>query len=149
MAKPRYLYHGSGRELEGKRLIPKKAKDLGNVRDNSLLGIYASDYIIEAIAMGILKLPGIKGGSIDRGKPEGIPAIDAVMYGGKPKQSYFYLYSLPSKTFKNIPKGSNQWISLKPVKPLKVEKLPVKDYIHLIRKATKKEKEEYNKFRDK
>ncbi len=144
MEKKKYLFHGSNKKIEG-NLIPKKATDLGKIKENSYSGIYASDFINEALAMGILKGPGINGGSIVRGKPDGIPAIDAVMYGGFPEKQYFYLYTFSSKNFKNIPKGSTQWISSKPVKPLKIEKMRIKDYLHLIRKATKKEKEEWFK----
>ncbi len=108
MVKPKYVYHGSRKKMKGNKLTPMKATDLGKIKDNSQIGIYASDFINEAVAMGILKLDGIRGGSIDRGKPQGIPAIDAVIYGGKPKKKFFYLYILPSKNFKNIPKGSTQ-----------------------------------------
>lgn len=143
--KPKFLYHGSSKKIKG-NLIPKQAKDLDKKNiNNSLKGIYASDFIIEAIAMGVLKSQGVKGGSINRGKFNGIPAIDAVMYGGVPKQKYIYLYTLPLRTFKNIPRGSLQWVSREAVKPKKVERLLVKDYIHLIRKATKKEKENWTK----
>ncbi|MBI5803271.1 hypothetical protein HY448_01140 [Candidatus Pacearchaeota archaeon] len=144
--KPKFVYHGSAQKINGK-LIPKKAKDLRKDVNNSQMGIYASSYINEAIAMGILKSPGIKGGSISRGKFDGTPAIDAVMYGGAPKQKYFYLYTLSSKTFNNIPKESFQFVSSKQVKPIKIEKLLVKKYLHLIRKATKMERIRWKKLK--
>ena len=143
--KPKYLYHGSGKKIE-ENLIPKKAKDLGEEPDNMLRGIYASDLKKEAVIMGILACKGVKhAGSYIKGKK-----IDAIIYQGWPKQKYFYLYKLPSKTFKERPKKSHQWVSLKFIKPLKIEKLPVKKYINLVRKATKKEKKDWNKkFKDK
>ncbi|MBI4116841.1 hypothetical protein HY449_03805 [Candidatus Pacearchaeota archaeon] len=143
--KPKFVYHGSMRKIRGK-LLPRQAKDLGGVMDNSQTGIYASDSKEEAIAMGILKSRGIRGSSIDMRKTNGVSEIkDAVIYGGNPRQKFFYLYTLPSRTFTNIPQGSPQWISPKPVKPIKMERLPVSEYISLIRRATEKEKEEWNK----
>ena len=142
--KPKYLYHGSGREIKG-NLIPKKAFDLDKTKNNTMKGIYASSHKEEAIAMGILKCKGVKGSSVHMGRNNGIINMDAVIYGGWPKQKYIYLYTLSSETFENRPKGSPQWVSSESVKPKKVEKLLVKDYIHLIRKATKKEKEKWVK----
>ena len=50
----------------------------------------------------------------------------------------------------NRPRGSHDWVSPNPVKPEKVEKLRVKDYIHLIKKPTKREKEDwFKKYKDK
>ena len=46
----------------------------------------------------------------------------------------------------NIPKGSPQWVSKKSVKPIKKERLLVKNYIHLVRKPSKKEKLEWIKM---
>ena len=143
--KPKFLYHGSAAKLLGEKLVPRKAKDVAGNVDNSHNGVYAPDFIVEALAMGILKSKGVKGSSIGTGKFDGIPAMDAVIYGGTPKQKFFYLYTLPSKTFKNIPKGSFQWVSHKPVKPVKIERFSVKNYLHLIRRATKKEKEDWDK----
>ena len=51
--KPKYLYHGSAKKLVGSKLVPRQAKDLAKVVDNSQTGIYATDFINEAIAMGI------------------------------------------------------------------------------------------------
>ena len=138
--KPMYLYHGSGKKIQDS-LIPKKASDKTN-KDNSLNGVYATNWRKWAIIMGIFGSRGIKRASTHiTGKNK----IDAVLYEGYPKQDYFYLYTLPSKTFKNKPKGGLQWVSLKAVKPKKIEKLAIKDYIHLIRKATKKEKKEWTR----
>lgn len=65
-----------------------------------------------------------------------------IIYEGWPiKQKEVFLYTLPSKTFKIS--GGTQWISLKPVKPIKVKKIQVKNFIYLIRKATKKERHEF------
>ena len=147
--KRKYLYHGSEIAIKG-NLIPKKAFDLDKTQDNIMKGIYASSHKEQAIAMGILKCKVVKGSSVHIGRNNGIINMDAVIYGGFPKQKYIYLYTLSSKTFENKPKGSPQWVSPESVKPEKVEELLVKDYIHLIRKATKKEKEKWmNEYGDK
>ncbi len=141
MPKPKYLYHGSGRKLVGGKLIPKKANDLGNVKDNSLKGIYASSVKEQATSMAMHSCKRVSVGSLQMHKvKEKLKVKDSVVYHGWPKQKYIYLYYLSPKTFKNIPLGSPQWVSLVPTKPLKIEKLLVKDYIHLIKKATKKER---------
>ncbi len=142
--KPKYVYHGSGKKLIGDELIPKKANDLDKKRiHNSLNGIYASSYKDEAISMGLMSCKGVGPTSLHIQGINGKIIIDSFIYKGWPKQKYFYLYTLPSTTFDIKPKGSYQWISLKPVKPQKIEKLLVKKYIHLVRKATKKEKKDF------
>lgn len=76
--------------------------------------------------------------------------VDAIIYDGFPEQDYFYLYTLNSDGFENKPSGSCQWVSLKPVKPVRMERLSVKDHIHLVRKASKKEREKwFSKFSSK
>ena len=148
--KPKYVYHGSSRKIKGEKITPKQARDLGDVPNNTLKGIYASDYKNEAIAMAIVKCKGVKGASVHMKKIKGKLTMNAIIYGGSPNQKYIYLYTLPSKTFENRPKGSPQWVSSKSVKPKKIEKLLVEDHIHLIRKATKQEKEDWlKKYGDK
>ncbi|MEK6912768.1 MAG: hypothetical protein AABX26_02315 [Nanoarchaeota archaeon] len=143
--KPKYLYHGSGRRLRGDKLIPKKAKELDKKnKHNDFKGIYASDVKNEAIAMGILKSRGVKDSSCGFYTKHGIK-VEAVIYWGWPEQKCFYLYTLPAETFENKPRGSHQWISFKSIKPIRIEKLIVKDYIYLIRKATKLEKKNWIK----
>jgi len=63
MAKPRYVYHGGAKRLEGDKLTPKKATDLGDRPHNILEGVYASDIKEEAIAMGILSCRGVRSSS--------------------------------------------------------------------------------------
>lgn len=137
MQRPKYLFHGSGKELIGQELIAKQATDLGENPENLKKGVYASDLREEAIAMGLISCKGVNTAScgIKNGK------LDAVIYGGWPSQEYFYLYTLDSASFQELPKGSHQWVSIEPIKPVNVEKLPVKDNLHLIRKATEEEKE--------
>ena len=139
MKKPKYVYHGSGKELKGDKLVPKKAADLERNSDNCLKGIYASGTREESIAMGIMSCKGVGSSSlrIKNGK------MDAIIFKGWPKQDYFYLYTLKSETFENRPKGSQQYVSLKAVKPVKIERLPVKKYVGLVRKPSEKEKKEW------
>jgi hypothetical protein len=144
MSKPKYLYHGSGRKLIGSSLIPKKAEDLGGNKDNSLRGVYASSVREQAISMALHSSRGVGEGSLQMHKVNGKLKIkDSIIYKGWPTQKYVYLYILPSKTFRNIPLGSPQWVSLKSVKPIQIEKLFVKDYLYLVRKATVKERKEF------
>ena len=141
MIKPKYVYHGTGVKIK-ENLIPKKAKNLDDNLDNSLKGVYASSWKKEAIIMGLFGCKGVKGASTHiTGKNK----IDAVIYDGYPRQTYFYLCQISSKTFENRSKGGLQWVSLEKVKPKKIEKLKVKDYIHLIRKATEREKKDWLK----
>lgn len=143
MAKPKYVYHGSGREIEGDRLLPRKATDLGQNPDNILEGVYASNSRDHAIAMGILSCQGIRSSSCDVDSRQPNQKVEAIIYEGWPQQDYFYLYTLPSTKFENKPEGSYQYVSLTTVKPEKIERLAVKDCIHLVRKATENEKKEW------
>lgn len=140
MAKPKYVYHGGGRELEGDKLIPKKARDLEDNPNNILEGVYASSSRDHAIAMGILSCQGVRSSSCDVDSRQSNQKVEAIIYEGWPQQDYFYLYTLPSTKFENKPEGSYQYVSLTSVKPEKIERLTVKDCIHLVRKATEEEK---------
>jgi len=133
--KPKYLYHGSVKRIEGNKLLPRQARDLENLPENLHKVVYATNIKNIAIAMAIISCRGVNASSLKfKKKPFGI------IYEGSPKQNYIYLCVLPSKTFKQEGGGGNQYYSLKPVKPIKVEKLKVRDYLLLVRKATKKEK---------
>jgi hypothetical protein len=144
MTKPNYVYHGSGRKLQGDTLVPKKATDLGGRTHNILKGVYASDVKEQAIAMGILSCKGIGSSSCGVHRKHN-PKVEAILYSGWPEQDYFYLYTLSSEHFQSRPRGSHQYVSLVSVKPLKIERLLVKEHIHLIRKATNSEKKEWTK----
>ena len=145
MNKPESLYHGSVREIEGNKLLPKQAQDLGEELENLHHAVYATNVKEIAIAMAIISCRGVNGSSLRfRKKPFG------TIYKGWPKQEYIYLYTLPSRTFEQEGGSGTQWYSLKPVKPKKVEKIYVKEHIHLIRKATDKERKNFfKKYKDK
>ncbi len=130
--KTRYLYHGSIKKIIGERLIPKKAKDLEKDSKNMHSAVYATDIKEIAIAMAIISCKGVYGAKLrfDR-KPYGI------IYDGWPKQKYIYLYTLNIKDFKKMGGKGKQWASFKSVKPIKTKKLIIKDYIKLIKKASK------------
>jgi restriction endonuclease S subunit len=138
--KPKYLYHGSSKKLQGNILVPKKAGGLGKKKDQQI-GIYATDNKTAAIAMGLIS--GTGGSTLkSHGKK-----VEGVVYGSLPKSKFFYLCILPSNNFTKV--DSWQWVSYKSIKPIKVEKLKVKDYAHLVRKATKEEKEKWELYRSK
>lgn len=141
--KPAFVYHGSGRKLKGKKLTPKKAIDLEKNPENLLTGVYASELKEEAIVMSILSCKGVEYASCEVYKNEKETSIKALIYEGWPHQKHIYLYILPSKTFENRPKKSSQWVSLKAVQPKRVERLPLKDYLYLVKKATKKQRREW------
>ena len=65
--------------------------------------------------------------------------IDARIYGKLPKQKFIYLHTLPAKTFNASKKIKHQFVSLVAVKPIRTEKIKVKDYHYLLRTATKDE----------
>jgi hypothetical protein len=133
------LYHGSTKKLIGDKLIPKPAQDLGERPENLHTAVYATSMKEAAIAMALISCEGVITSSLYYKTPYG------VIYEGWPKQRFIYLYTLPSKTFVQSKKGSKQYHSLEQVKPLRKDKLLVKDYLSLIRKATDKEIERFNK----
>ena len=134
--KPKLLYHGSGKNLEGSYLRPKRANDLGGKKANSYIGVYASDLKEEAIVMGIIS------GKTNAGAMVGVTKgkVSAIIYGNWPSNKYFYLHILSSEKFRNQPRGSHQWISFKSVKPKETMRLKVDDYKRLVRRATKIER---------
>ncbi len=56
---------------------------------------------------------------------------------GKPKMKYVYLHYLPSGSFRK--NRGDEYIAIKPVKPLKIERYQTKDLRKLWRKSNKKE----------
>ena len=141
--KPRFLWHGS--PIKKDKLISKQATGISKKVDMQR-GVYATNKKNRAIAFGLISQKDVKGSKLNFPKGKVIGTV----FNGWPKQKYFYLYKLPSKTFKQI--DNWQWISKEKVKILKVEKLKTSDYIHMIRKATPREKklwkEQLKKFRE-
>lgn len=141
MEKPSSLYHGSPRELIGDKLVPgQNTIDLGKNPDNLIKGVYASDIKEYAIAMALVQSKGVQSASV--GVANG--KLNAIVYKGWPESDYIYLYTLEPTTFHERPKGSHQWISLQPIKPIKTEKLSVQENLYLIRRATNEELEVHN-----
>ena len=126
------LYHGS--PIKKEVLIPRKANGISKKADRQV-GVYASNKKDRAIAMALIHLKGIYGPS-RLNFPKG--GVIGTVYYGWPKQKYLYLYTIDSKNFKKI--DSWQWITHKELKPIKIEKLKVKDFIYMIRKGTEKER---------
>ena len=139
MKKPKQLYHGTRKKIIGNKLEPRKARGLGKEK-GKLTAVYATDKKDAAIVMGIISGALTSSMHFYKRKAKGI------IYEGWPKREEVFLYYLPSNNFKQI--DNWQWTSDLPVKPIKIQKLKIEDYIHLIRKATKKEKEKFmNKHR--
>ena len=142
MRKPKFLYHGSPNKLIGKSLIPSKGYDSEDRPENNQLAVYAIDVSEIAIAMAMVSSKGVIGAGLDDYKPGKAPGV---IHIGEPKQRYVYLYTLSPKGFKRTPSVKGQWISKKPVKPIKIEKLNIKDYKYLIRYSKKDEREKWKK----
>jgi hypothetical protein len=134
------LYHGSPNKIEGEKLIPHKAEDLEKKEENMYKAVYATDNKEIAIAMAIISSKGIHASSLKKEKPYGR------IYKGKLEQNEVYLYYLDAKDFQQQ-KGNElgQWISESAVKPIKVEKIKIKDYLNLVRDATEAEKQRWKK----
>jgi len=136
MEKLKVLFHGSSNKLIGDKLNPSQGDDSDERPENNQFGVYATDRKDLAIVMGILGCKDVVGGSIDAYQ-EG--KLNARIYGEFPKQEYIYVYHLPVETFKQTEIDKHQFVSLVAVKPVKVEKLKVKDFTNLIQKATEEE----------
>jgi hypothetical protein len=136
MNKLKILFHGSSNKLIGDKLNPSQGDDSYERPENNLFGVYATDRKDLAIVMGILGCRGVVGGSINEYNDD---KLNARIYGDFPKQEYIYMYHLPTETFKQTQIDEHQFVSLVAVKPTKIEKIKVKEFTHLIRKATKEE----------
>lgn len=133
--KPKYVYHGSSRRISGP-FNPNVPNDLTKSKDNNINAIYATSSKIKAIAMGICASKGVARSGMDfeiGNRSKGI------IYEGWPKQKYVYLYTFISDTFERSPKNSTQFVSRSSVSPVKIEKMEISKYIHLVRRASKKE----------
>ncbi len=142
MKKINVLYHGSPRKLVGKKLNPFYGDDSEERPENNLLAVYATDRKDLAIVMAMMACKDVIGGSIDKYKKS---KLDARIYGNYPNQKLIYLHHLPVKTFKQTKIDKHQFVSLVAVKPIRTEKISVKDYNHLLRPATKDETAKWTK----
>ncbi len=141
-----YLYHGSINLLQGEHLIPRKAKDIRDIKANTQIGIYATDVRNSAIAMAILHSPGVNGSRLLKSYGDEPCAI--IFEGWPDEKLEIFLYKLPKDTFKPTPPIEHQFISYVPVKPIEVEQLRVKDYLHLIRRPTYAELSEWQLLKE-
>ncbi len=131
---PIYLYHGTSVPIEGELIMPRKGKDAKNRPENMHTAVYATDSKDIAIAMAILRCKGVKMSSIrfTQNPP-------ATIYDGWPEQEEIYLYTISPSKFQQT-SMKKQWISLFPTKPLKVERIRVADFLHLVRRASEDER---------
>ncbi len=128
--KIRYVYHGSPRKLVGGKLLAKIPHDIKKKKENIVKGVYASDLRNVAISMAIISCKGVLYASLNTSKPKRKPGI---INEGWPTQKYIYLYTLDSKDFKRTSKSSHQWRCSHAIKPVRTERLKVRDYIYLIK----------------
>jgi hypothetical protein len=134
--KLKYLWHGSINKH--KKLEPSKAVDLSGHPDSNKKGVYATDIKELAIEFGLADKKLHKFADYSK-NPVQLVLIEGSIRTGKK----FYLYKLHKTNFKETPKGSHQWVSIKSIKPIEILELNVDDYKHLVRKANKKDKENY------
>src|SRR3989344_1107528 len=127
--KPIYLYYGSAAPIDGEYILPKRGSDAKNRAVNLHIAVYASDSKEIAIATALVKCKGVKGSSIrfSQNPP-------AIIYEGWPEQEDIYLYTLSPEKFLQT-NMKKHWVSLLPVKPLKIE-----NYTNLIKRANEDEK---------
>lgn len=142
--KPNFLWHSSPKKL--KVLKPSRATGISKKEDRQKK-VYSTNKKDRAIVFGLISQKDVRGARLNFPNKKVIGTI----FNGWPKQKYFYLYKLSSKTFKPIDEW--QWVSDEKVKPIKIEKIKTSDYIHLVRKATLREKkiweERIKKFEEK
>lgn len=139
--KPRYVYHGSPKLIEGMFEL-RAPRDLNKDPDNIVEGVYASSVKDKAIGMAVSGATGV----ISSGMGFGIGnKRKGIIYEGWPNQEYVYLYTFDPKPFIRRPADSTQFIATKKVSPLKVEKLRTVDHIHLVKKASKRELNNFHK----
>lgn len=134
--KSKYLYHGSPNKLKGKVLNPSWGNDSEERSENNQFAVYATDRKDLAIVMAMIGCKNVIGGSIDKyskGK------LNAKIYGDYPNQEFIYLYYLPRKNFNQTRIDKHQFVSSVSVKPIKIEKIRVKNYTYLAKIATKEE----------
>ncbi|GEM_PF-2959394 len=132
--KPKYVYHGSPNG-NIKIFEPRNPNDVGRSKHNLHKGVYATKLKKWAMILGILAGKGIKCSRINIESKR----IEGIIFGGKSTQKYFYVYTFDSDKFRNIPVNSHQYICREEIKPLKVEKFLVKDYLKWIRYANDRE----------
>ena len=133
-----YLWHGSRQKID--MLEPRQSVDTGGAAGSNQNAIYATSDPKVAIAMG-LTTPGS-----DTGMFPNDPQM--VLFKGKiRKGEYVYLHKLPF----NGPDGKPQFVQggntrefhsipgVTGIKPVKIKKVSVNDYMNLIRLATKKD----------
>ncbi|MBR9678866.1 MAG: hypothetical protein GON13_01215 [Nanoarchaeota archaeon] len=133
---PKHLWHGS--ISKNKVLKPKMAVDLTGHPDSNLKGVYATDIKELAIEFGLADKKLHKYADYTK-NPVQLVLIEGNIRIGKK----FYLHRIKSENFKEMPKNSHQWFSHKEIKPAEIIELKVDDYKHLVRKASKKDKEYY------
>lgn len=132
---PKFLYHGSPNYIEGE-VEPRQGKDINNKPEKNLFGIYATNNLEIAISKAILSCPGIRELTYLNSERKNPPY--GIIFSGWPEAEHIYIYKLPIATFKPVSKHS--WVSPAPVMPIDLQILQVRDYIHVVRKATLLEK---------
>ncbi|MBM3247155.1 NUDIX domain-containing protein [Candidatus Pacearchaeota archaeon] len=133
------LYHGTNKPL--RELEPKQP--FFDLKSNSMKAIFATSYKNFALAMGLTTQ---KGSSSFKSHDK----LKINFVKGEPKMKYVYLHYLPAESFKLIKKGNNsdEWVSYKKVKPIRIEKHSTNRLYNLWRRSNEEELKEFLKNRD-
>ena len=145
------LYHGSTRLMD--RIQARKAIDVGGDPSNNQTAVYATDMRNFAISMGLTS----KGSDVGHfwSEDETDSEFQSVLYNGDIRHGeYVYLYTLPRFDSNNkdmfVKSSTHHEFYSKPgikyIEPLKVEKLKVDDYLHLLRKPNKEDLAKRKKY---
>lgn len=114
--KPKYLYHGSGVLIKGNHLKLSRPSD-DSRKHNYVYGVYATDKKDIAVGMSLTGDKYTRSFGDYHQKP-----FRVVFIRGQPKSKLVYVYKVLSKSFKEKPKNSHQWISLEPAKIITINK---------------------------
>jgi hypothetical protein len=130
----KFLYHGSTHKILGK-IEPRKCMcDFGDNPDEKLKAVYATDRRGLAIGYAILVCDGVVESGLDDQRKR--PPYSIIRIGWpKNFNTKLYIYKLPPKGFKRVRGEEHEYYSLEPVKPVSVETIKLKDYIHYARKS--------------
>jgi hypothetical protein len=138
MKKPKVLYHGSDKRIS--LLAPRVP--VTDVKISARDAVYATDE--KEYAMGVALANSKHTNSFGKFE-DGVHK--ALFNVGRPRMKYIYVHYLSPRNF--VHNRKDEWISYKPVKPYKIEKVKVADLGWLWRKASDEEFHEFMKEREK
>ncbi len=134
---PKYLYHGSGKNIMSEYLKVNKPTD-NSAQENCINGVYATDQKDIAIGMALATEKQTKSFADYSKKP-----FKIIFVRGEPKKKQVYLYKVSSEGFTEHPPSSHQWVCKNNVAIISKEVLITSKLSKSWRKATENEKKYY------